>query len=92
MFNEDGSLDTSFGNGGLAEIDLQRGGTEYFRALAIQSDGKIVAVGATSTDSTIDMISHEPMLREKFSIARFNADGSLDTEDSSSELAALNST
>ena len=79
MFNSDGSLDTSFGNNGLAEIDLQEGGAEFFHALALQPDGKIVAVGATSTDPSTSVISHHTgFVREQFSIARFNADGSLD--------------
>ncbi len=79
MFNSDGSLDTSFGNHGIAEIDLQVGGAEFFHALSVQPDGKIVAVGATSTDPSTSVIPHHiGFVREKFSIARFNADGSLD--------------
>jgi len=79
MFNADGSLDTSFGNNGFAEIDLQRDGAEFFHSLAIQPDGKIVAVGGTSTDPSRGVTAHHPgYFTERFSIARFNADGSLD--------------
>jgi uncharacterized delta-60 repeat protein len=79
MFNSNGSLDTTFADNGLAEIDLQPGGAEFFHALAIQPDGKIVAVGASSSDPSTGTISHlDGFACEKFSIARFNADGSLD--------------
>ena len=63
-YNQDGTLDTSFGNGGIASADLGSPFDETFD-VAIQSDGKIVAVGATGS---ID-----------FGLARFNTDGSLDT-------------
>jgi uncharacterized delta-60 repeat protein len=42
-FNEDGSLDVGFGAGGIVLISGTTWGV--FRAVAIQSDGKIVAVG-----------------------------------------------
>ena len=80
MFNANGSLDTSFGNGGFAEIDLQPGGAEFFHSLVIQPDGKIVAVGGTSTDPSRGVVAHhDGFIVEQFSIARFNADGRLDT-------------
>lgn len=59
----DGSLDPTFGNGGRAAEPIQ--GELY--ALALQADGKIVAVGGTvSGDSN-------------FAVIRFNANGTVDT-------------
>jgi len=43
-YNSDGSLDTGFGNGGRITTDIA-GGTDVAQAVAIQSDGKIVAAG-----------------------------------------------
>ncbi len=64
-----GSLDQSFGNNGMAVVDF---GTEAYAAqVAIQADGKIVAVGGTKTAST--------PAGDDWSIARLNIDGSLDT-------------
>jgi uncharacterized delta-60 repeat protein len=62
-----GSLDTTFGTGGKVTTAIGSG-DDFARAVAIQSDGKIVAVGVSTTD--IYSIS---------AIARYNTDGSLDT-------------
>src|SRR6266851_5017874 len=59
-----GDLDTSFGQGGLAFVGDSAGAEGD--AIAIQSDGKIVVAG---TDVFLGRII----------VARFNADGSLDT-------------
>ncbi|MFH1140349.1 MAG: delta-60 repeat domain-containing protein, partial [Chloroflexota bacterium] len=61
--NADGSLDTSFGIGGKMTTDFGDSG-DFVGLVAIQSDGKIVAAGQSDYD---------------FALARFNADGSLDT-------------
>ena len=65
-FNADGSSDATFGAGGAlnAPFTAWANGT----AVALQSDGKIVAAGATN-DGTSNV----------FAVARFNADGSIDT-------------
>jgi len=67
-FNSDGSLDTSFGTGGMVLVDMgSMNETAY--ALAVQTNGKIVVVGqADGGVSTYD-----------FGITRLNGDGSLDT-------------
>ncbi len=45
-YSADGTLDTSFGGDGIVKTNFSRGaGTEIASAVAIQSDGKIVAVG-----------------------------------------------
>jgi uncharacterized delta-60 repeat protein len=43
-YNSDGTLDTGFGSGGRITTDIA-GGTDVAQAVAIQSDGKIVAAG-----------------------------------------------
>jgi len=66
-YNTDGSLDTSFGSGGQI---LTAFGSSYSVALAvaIQSDGKIVAAGYSNVNHTDD-----------FALVRYNPDGSLDS-------------
>ena len=43
-YNADGSIDTGFGSGGTLTTDIV-GGTDVAQAIAIQSDGKVVAAG-----------------------------------------------
>ena len=63
--NVDGSLDASFSGDGEQRTDF--GGTEFANGVAIQSDGKIVAVGRVDGATGRD-----------FALARYNANGSLD--------------
>ena len=65
-YNTDGSLDSSFGAGGIVTTDF--GGSDTIFAIALSLDGEITAAGATKSDSTGD-----------FAVARFNTDGSLDS-------------
>jgi uncharacterized delta-60 repeat protein len=67
-----GNLDNTFGNGGTAVQDI--GATfqvintnDYATALAVQSDGKLVAVGQTGDD-----------FYSGFALARYTPDGALD--------------
>ena len=62
-----GTLDTSFGTTGSVITDMVNN-TDSGSALAVQSDGKIVAVGTAYNSSG-----------EDFGIVRYNADGTLDT-------------
>jgi uncharacterized delta-60 repeat protein len=62
QLNSDGSTDTTFGSGGMVTTDASAEDT--FQSAAIQSNGQIVAVGATN---------------DSFLVARYNSDGSLDT-------------
>jgi uncharacterized delta-60 repeat protein len=62
-YHDDGSLDASFGQGGIVTTALGTDGAEGF-AVAIQSDGKIVVAGEAAS---------------QFALARFLSDGSLDT-------------
>jgi len=62
-YNRSGRLDSTFGTGGKVTVTFNSV-SDYLFALALQSDGKIVAAGSTSGTA--------------FLLARFNADGSLD--------------
>jgi uncharacterized delta-60 repeat protein len=65
-YNINGSLDKSFGNGGIVRTTVGNYENAVF-AISLQADGKIVAVGISSTGDTYD-----------FAVARYNTDGSLD--------------
>lgn len=62
--NTDGSLDSTFGSGGVANVTAAFG----FFALAIQSDGKIVAAGATEGSAGVIV-----------QVMRVETNGALDT-------------
>jgi uncharacterized delta-60 repeat protein len=66
-FNANGSLDTTFDGDGVVKLPPPNTPGWGFRDVALQSDGKIVALGrdANPNESTL--------------LARFNPDGSLDT-------------
>ena len=66
--NADGSIDNGFGNSGLVVIDLGNDENEWFRALQVTSDDKIVCVGAAFSGGNYNGL-----------IMRFNTDGSVDT-------------
>lgn len=66
-YNANGSLDDSFGNGGIVTTTV--GNISVATSLALQSDGKIVAAGY----SWLTWNDYD------FALARYNADGSLDT-------------
>lgn len=68
--NPDGSLDTSFGGDG--KVTTGFGGEDLLVALSVGSDGKIAAAGGTSAGGT-------PGDEYDFAVARYNADGTLDT-------------
>jgi uncharacterized delta-60 repeat protein len=53
-YNVDGSLDTSFGNGGKLILPLLSW-SDYMNALLIQADGKILAAGGTQNSNDIDV-------------------------------------
>ena len=65
-YNANGSLDTTFGNGGKVTTDLSA--NDEVHAMALQTDGKIVAAGSAT-----------PLVgSQSFALARYNTDGSLD--------------
>jgi uncharacterized delta-60 repeat protein len=62
-----GGLDPTFDFDG--KITTSIGDLDYAQDIAVQPDGKIVVIGYTQTNMTLDI---------DFSLARYNADGSLD--------------
>ncbi len=68
-FNPNGTVDSSFGTNGQDTVSLN-GGSGWLTSMALQSDGKIVAVG--------DWQPVGQSLAE-FAIARFTSTGALDT-------------
>ena len=67
-FTPDGTLDTTFGVGGVATIPVMAVGSSAFEGIKIQPDGKIVASGYFG----------ETELWYTLLLVRFNADGTLD--------------
>jgi uncharacterized delta-60 repeat protein len=73
-FDSNGSLDSTFNVGNIGGIPsggiqiVNRGGDERAKAIAIQSDGKIVVAGTSTAFGSTDAM-----------IVRLNADGSLDS-------------
>jgi uncharacterized delta-60 repeat protein len=77
-YNEDGSLDTSFDSDGIA-ISPPASGLVIGHDLAIQSDGKLVVSGqAVAEEASI------------IGVARFNADGSLDSSFDGDGIRTIN--
>jgi uncharacterized delta-60 repeat protein len=66
-YNIDGSLDTSFGSGGIVTTAVEAG-NDWGRSILVQRDGKIVVGGVASNGGSDD-----------FAIVRYNVDGSLDS-------------
>ncbi|MBR1241576.1 VCBS repeat-containing protein [Bradyrhizobium sp. AUGA SZCCT0274] len=66
-YNADGSLDTGFGSGGKVITDIAFHDASY--SVALQPDGKILIAGHSFTGAGPN----------DFALARYNADGSLDT-------------
>ena len=71
-FNADGTPDTSFGAGGKSTYNFGSIPVSMVHAMAIQPDGKIVTVGTGTPDTYNGVLN-------VYAVARFNADGSLDT-------------
>ena len=79
-FLPDGTLDTSFGNGGKVELTIDPSAYAYDTAtgVALQPDGKIVVIGNSGAGLVRNVV-----------IARLDPDGTLDTSFSGSGLEAL---
>jgi uncharacterized delta-60 repeat protein len=67
--NSDLSFDTTFSFDGKVTTDL--GGDDYGYSVAVQSDGKILVAGYSTTNGTSNV--------SYFAIVRYNTNGSLDT-------------
>jgi uncharacterized delta-60 repeat protein len=67
-FNIDGTLDSTFGTGGLVTTNFGRMSSSYGMNIALKPDGKIVVLGLTLVGNSYAS-----------AIAQYNADGMLDT-------------
>ena len=72
-YNANGNLDAGFGSAGTVTTDIAAGQDEA-HGVAIQSDGKIVVAGQAVVGRTANNL-----FNFDFAVARYNADGSLDT-------------
>ncbi|MGF1472591.1 MAG: hypothetical protein ACFB50_12750 [Rubrobacteraceae bacterium] len=68
-YDENGSIDTSFGTEGIVTTDVGGSGNSEANDVALQRNGRIVAAGLASPGSN----------RQEFALARYTANGSLDT-------------
>jgi uncharacterized delta-60 repeat protein len=68
-YNANGSVDASFGSRGTVTTDL--GGSDVPEAVAVQPDGKIIVAGDSRNSSRA--------LPDGFGLARYNANGTLDS-------------
>jgi uncharacterized delta-60 repeat protein len=68
-YDGNGSLDTTFSSDGKQTTDFLFGADDGATGVSLQADGKIVAVGFASGGAT----------GSDFALARFDANGSLDT-------------
>ncbi|MEH2053294.1 putative Ig domain-containing protein [Nostoc sp.] len=62
-YNNNGSLDTSFGSGGKVTTDIGNKTSDTSYSIALQPDGKILVAGVSGNN---------------FAVVRYNSDGSLD--------------
>jgi uncharacterized delta-60 repeat protein len=77
-YNPDGTLDSTFGSGGMVLTTLVKGinqGVAGYQAVAIQSDGKIVVAGSQLLSNTPINFVYD----WEWVLARYNANGTLDT-------------
>ncbi len=74
-----GDLDASFGNDGFVVTDVNNGSSEQVLRAVLQDDDKIVVVGISGSLSSLDSM-----------VARYNSDGSLDSDFSGDGLATFN--
>jgi uncharacterized delta-60 repeat protein len=70
-YNPDGSLDPSFGSGGMVTTDFS-GGSDQGTSLAIESNGQIVVAGTS-------LLTSGGFTRDFVAMARYDANGQLDS-------------
>lgn len=72
-YNIDGSLDSTFGNGGIVINDIQIGSEDVVYSMAIQADGKILLAGysddGTNKNAAIIRLDTNGILDTSFGIA-----------------------
>ncbi|HEY9403357.1 MAG TPA: carboxypeptidase regulatory-like domain-containing protein [Pyrinomonadaceae bacterium] len=79
-YNPDGSLDTTFGPNGDGKVitDFSNNSADGAGDVTLQPDGKIVAIGRTSTVTVGSPIPVENLSPANFALARYNPNGTLD--------------
>jgi len=68
-YNPDGSLDTTFGNGGMVITQFASGSSDLAQGMQLMANGQILIVGQSNAAGA----------ETDFALARYNANGSLDT-------------
>ncbi|WP_052598889.1 fibronectin type III domain-containing protein [Aureispira sp. CCB-QB1] len=67
-YNTNGTLDSTFGNGGIVTTDLQIGSEDVAYDLVIQTNGKIILAGSSDNGTKKDA-----------ALVRYNTNGSIDS-------------
>ena len=80
-YNTDGSLDATFGDGGIVITDIA-GHDDYAQSVVIQGDGKILVAGATSYYTEYSSVGQQVLVR-------YCTDGSLDNTFGSDGIAVI---
>lgn len=83
-FNSNGTLDLSFGSGGLIRQSINDD-TEYFSDIALDSYGRIIAVGQTTSNNNTNQYTESVAMR-------FLNNGELDTTFATNGILKLNLT
>jgi uncharacterized delta-60 repeat protein len=83
-YGSDGTLDDSFGNGGLVTTSFPGFDSATATSMALQNDGNIVVAGYVSYFVGTQRI-------DEFALARYNSDGSLDGSFGAGGLVVSNS-
>ncbi|HIA58805.1 MAG TPA: hypothetical protein EYO00_02770, partial [Gammaproteobacteria bacterium] len=78
-YNEDGSIDQSFGNNGTVSIDIGTGSSDFLTDIAVDSNSNILASGYTDSSGAF-----EPF------VSRFDATGNLDPSFGSQGTTLIN--
>jgi uncharacterized delta-60 repeat protein len=73
-YNTDGTLDSTFGSGGIVSTDFAANSDDLASAIALQSDGRIIVVGQSGPP--LSQLSFS--LDTTFAAARYNTNGTLD--------------
>jgi uncharacterized delta-60 repeat protein len=81
-FTQRGIPDFGFGNAGVVVTDFTHDGTDYFTAVKLTTDGKIIAVGQALTP---------PSVFSNFLVAKYSANGSLEANTQTSFTPSQNS-
>jgi uncharacterized delta-60 repeat protein len=77
-YRPDGTLDARFGNGGVVSVDFANT-DDHLAEVALDDRGRILAAGTVIRSRPPVTPSDDPRLDPSMGVARFSADGALDT-------------